>query len=48
MHRFCNLLLVLFVVVLLTACAKNPGKDKVRVVCPACGTDFEALFHTNF
>ena len=48
MHLFRNVLLVLFTVALLTACATTPEKDKVKVLCPACGTDFDALYHINF
>ncbi|MCK4507358.1 MAG: hypothetical protein KAU27_02380 [Desulfuromonadales bacterium] len=48
MHLFHNLLLVLFTIVLLTACATNLEKDKVKVHCPACGTDFDALYHVDF
>ena len=48
MHLFRNVLLVLFTVALLTACATTPEKDKVKVQCPACGTDFDALYHINF
>jgi uncharacterized lipoprotein YajG len=48
MHHFRSVLLILFAVALLTACAATPGKDKVKVQCPACGTDFDALYHMNF
>ncbi len=48
MDLFRKVLLALFVVTLLAACATTPEQEKVKVLCPACGTDFDALFHTNF
>lgn len=48
MKLFRNALLALIVVALLTACATTPGKDKRRVICPGCGTDFDALYHVDF
>ena len=43
-----NALLALVIVALLTACATTPGEHKAKVICPACGTDFDALYHVDF
>ena len=48
MPLFRNVLLALVVVALLTACATHPGERKAKVICPACGTDFDALYHVDF
>jgi hypothetical protein len=42
-------LFVLFLLgLILTACAATPGKERGRVHCPACGTDFDALIEKRF
>ena len=41
-------LLVLSLVVLLTACVAAPEKEKAKVHCPECGTDFDALYQKRF
>jgi hypothetical protein len=48
MLLFRNTLLALAFVALLTACATTPGEPKAKVICPACGTDFDALYHVDF
>lgn len=48
MSLFRNLLLILTIFTLLAACATTPEKEKVKVQCPACGTDFDALYHVDF
>jgi hypothetical protein len=48
MSHLVKFFLVLFVVTMLTACAKTPEGENVKVICPACGTDFNAAFSTKF
>lgn len=48
MSNFVKILLVLLAVAILTSCAKKPEDKKVKVICPACGTDFDALFYKKF
>ena len=43
-----DFLLVLSLVVLLTACVASPDKERAKVHCPACGTDFDALYQKRF
>ena len=31
-----------------TACATSPGKERGKIYCPACGTEFDALFEKRF
>ncbi len=38
----------IILVMLLMACATTPGKERGRVVCPACGAEFDALFEKRF
>jgi hypothetical protein len=33
---------------LMTGCTTTPPKDRVIIHCPACGTELDAVFHTNF
>lgn len=48
MDLFRKVLLILFAVTLLSACATTPEQEKVRVLCPACGTELDALYHKSF
>ena len=48
MPLFRNTLLALIVVALLIACAPLPEQEKAKVLCPACGTEFDALYHKHF
>ena len=38
----------LALIVLVTACATNPNQERGKVYCPACGTEFDALFEKRF
>ncbi len=42
------LVAVLLMTALLTACATTPGQARGKVVCPACGNEFDALFEKRF
>lgn len=33
---------------LLAACTTTPGQPRSKVLCPACGTEFDALFEQRF
>ncbi len=48
MRTIGGLVLCLFLAMLFTACVSAPEKDKAKVHCPACGTDFDALYQTRF
>jgi hypothetical protein len=48
MHFIRVLVAALFLAMLLMACATTPGKERGRVVCPACGVEFDALFEKHF
>lgn len=37
-----------FLVTLLAACTTTPGQPRGKVLCPACGTEFDALFEKRF
>ncbi len=43
-----GLVLCLFLAMFLTACVPASEKGKAKVHCPACGTDFDALYQTRF
>ena len=34
--------------ILLTACVNKPEKERPRVNCPACGSEFDALYQKRF
>jgi len=48
MHTIRCLVLCFFLAMFLTSCVATSEKDKAKVHCPACGTDFDALFQTRF
>lgn len=41
-------IVLLLVGSLLNACTTKPEKEGARVICPACGTDFGAIYHKRF
>jgi hypothetical protein len=43
-----GLALGFFLVLCLTACVTNSAKEKPRVHCPACDSEFDALIHQRF
>ncbi len=40
--------LLLLLVLLLSACIPRAGKDGARIHCPACGTEFDALYQKRY
>lgn len=38
----------LFLAVSLAACVTTPPKERGRIHCPACGTEFDALIEKRF
>jgi uncharacterized Zn finger protein (UPF0148 family) len=47
--QICRLLILgLALIVLASACATSPNQERGKVYCPACGTDFDALFEKRF
>lgn len=34
--------------ILLTACVTASEQDRPKILCPACGTEFEAIFQKRF
>ena len=48
MRLFRDVFLILLLAVMLTACATTPENNQPKVHCPACGTDFDALYQKRF
>jgi hypothetical protein len=48
MNIFRAFVVVLFLIVLLTACVAAPGKERARVHCPECGAEFDAFYQKRF
>ncbi len=48
MQIFRLLIVGLALIVLTSACATSPEKERGRVLCPACGSEFDALFQKKF
>ena len=48
MQVFRLFIVSLALVVLTTACTTSPSKARGTVHCPACGTEFDALFEKRF
>ena len=44
-----NLLpLVLLLLLGLAACTTTPAQERPKVLCPACGSELDAVIHTHF
>lgn len=41
-------ILLLLAVLLVSACTTGAGKDRARILCPACGTEFDALYQKRY
>jgi len=41
-------LLILVLVVLVFGCTTTPNNEKPKIYCPACGTEFDSIFHKHF
>lgn len=48
MRAIRGLVLCLLLAMFLVSCVPASEKDKAKVHCPACGTDFDALYQTRF
>ena len=48
MYFFRLFIVGLALIVLVTACATSRDKGKGQIYCPACGTEFDALFEKRF
>jgi hypothetical protein len=40
--------LIVFCLLLVAGCTTTQNADKPKIHCPACGTEFDAIFHKNF
>ncbi|MGK2905561.1 MAG: hypothetical protein ACSLFH_04345 [Desulfuromonadales bacterium] len=43
-----DFVMVLVLAMLFAACVPAPDKERAKVHCPACGTDFDALYQKRF
>jgi xanthine/uracil permease len=41
-------LLVLSLLLLVAACTTTPNSEKPKILCPACGTELDSIFHKHF
>jgi hypothetical protein len=41
------LVLVLFLLAA-AACTTTPSSEKPKILCPACGTELDSIFHQRF
>jgi len=41
-------LLVLGLLLLVAACTTTPNSEKPKILCPACGTELDSIFHKHF
>jgi ABC-type oligopeptide transport system substrate-binding subunit len=48
MQIFRLFIVALALIVLVTACATSRDKERGQIYCPACGTEFDALFEKRF
>ena len=43
-----RLLITGLVLIVLAACSASQGKERGKIYCPACGTEFDTLFEKRF
>lgn len=48
MRIICGLGVALVLLMLLSACVSAPEKERAKIHCPACGTDFDAFYQKRF
>lgn len=48
MRKLTVMLIMLLLVAGLSACTTKSKEPRAKVLCPACGTEFEALFQKSF
>ena len=48
MHIIRGFMAGLVLAMLLAACVPSPEQGKAKVYCPACGTEFDAIFQKRF
>jgi hypothetical protein len=48
MHVIFRFVVGLVLAMLLSACVPAPEQGKAKVYCPACGTEFDAIFQKRF
>lgn len=41
-------MLVLSLLLLAAACTTTPNSEKPKILCPACGTELDSIFHQHF
>jgi hypothetical protein len=41
-------LLALTLLLLAAACTTTPNGEKPKIYCPACGTEFDSIYHKHF
>jgi hypothetical protein len=41
-------LLILSLFLLAAACTTTPNSEKPKILCPACGTELDSVFHKHF
>jgi hypothetical protein len=41
-------LFLLGMLLLTTACTTTPDKDRPKIICPACGTELDSIYHKRF
>jgi starvation-inducible outer membrane lipoprotein len=41
-------LLILSLFLLVAACTTTPNSEKPKILCPACGTELDSIFHKHF
>ena len=41
-------LTVLGLLLLVAACTTTPNSEKPKILCPACGTELDSIFHKHF
>lgn len=41
-------LFVLGILLLTVACTTTPDKDRPKILCPACGSELDSIYHKRF
>lgn len=48
MRIYFSLIMLGVSLLLISGCTTTPNKEKPKIHCPACGTELDAIFQTNF
>ena len=46
--RIFSALIIAGLLLLMTACTTTADKERPKILCPACGTELDSIYHKHF